>query len=142
MTLTRANTEFLTCADVGPLMTAAGMDGTTVDGTNADLNGPIGRALHDLGHAVASFVLVANADVDDVTDAQTGEFLDRVILHTLEAVLGNLDDVDITVGPRSEKLSQLAAQAERRVARLRVTLGAGMVTPAATVITLNIAEHD
>jgi len=123
-------------------MTAAGMDGTTVDGTNADLNGPIGRALHDLGHAVASFVLVANADVDDVTDAQTGEFLDRVILHTLEAVLGNLDDVDITVGPRSEKLSQLAAQAERRVARLRVTLGAGMVTPAATVITLNIAEHD
>ncbi len=142
MALTRANAEFLTVASVGPAMVAAGMDGTTVDGTNTDLNGPIARALHDLGYSVASFVLVTSAEVGAVTAAETGEFLDRVTLHTLEAVLGNLDDVDITVGPRSEKLSQLAGQIERRVKRLRDTLGVEMVTPEARYITVDIAEHD
>lgn len=142
MVLTRANAEFLTVASVGPAMVAAGMDGTTVDGTNADLNGPIARAVRDLGHSVASAVLVVDADVAAVTDAQIDEFLDRAVLHTLEAVLGNLDDVDISVGPRSEKLSQLAAQLERRIERLRDELGVGMITPTAAVITTDIAEHD
>lgn len=142
MSLTRANTEFLVVPRVGPLMTAAGMDGTTVLGSNLDLNGPIGRAIRDLGHTVASAILVADADIASVTDAEHNEFLDRVTLHTLETVLGNLDDVDITVGPRSEKLSQLAAQVERKIARLREALGEDMATPKAQYITLQIAEHD
>jgi len=142
VTLTRADAEFLTIASVGPAMTAAGMDGVTVDGTNADLNGPLGRALHDLGHAVASFVLVTDADMALVAVAETGEFLDRLTYYTLEAILGNLDDVDLTVGPRSEKLSQLAAQIERRAKRLRDAWGIGMAMVTAAVITTDIAEHD
>lgn len=146
MTLTRANTEFLVQARVGALMTAADMDGTTVDGTNADFNGPIGRAIRGLGHSVASAVLVADADVAAVTGAETDEFLDAVTLHTLEAILGNLDDVDITTGPRSEKLSQLAAQVERKIARLRKAMeaeyGYGAAVPEVGYITLQIAEHD
>lgn len=146
MTLTRANTEFLIEARVGPLLTAAGMDGSTVDGTNVDLNGPIGRAVRDLGHTVTSAVLVADADVAQVTDAQTYEYIDTATLHTLEAILGNLDDVEIRVGPRSEKLNQLAEQVERKVARLRKAMerdyGYGMATPVAGYITRDIAEHD
>lgn len=142
MTLTRANTEFLTIAQVGPLLTAAGLDGTTVDGTNASLNGPIGRAIRDLDYTVGSAVLIDNDDVALITDAEIDEFLDRVVLHTLEMILGNLDDVDLVVGPRSEKFSQLTGQIERRVARLRSVLGETLATPTSGMITLNIAEHD
>lgn len=146
MSLTRANTEFLTVSQCGPLLTAADMDGTTVDGTNLSLNAPIGRAVRDLGHSVASAILVTDADVASVTDAETDEFLDSVLLRTLEAILGNLDDVDITTGPRSERLSQLAEQVERRADRLRASMeedyGLGLAAPEQGYITINIAEHD
>ena len=144
MALTRANAEFLLEARVGPLLTAAGMS-TSVDGTNVDLNGPIGRAVRQLGHTVTSAVLVTDADVAQVTDAEIDEFLDRAELHTLEAILGNLDDVEIRVGPRTEKLDQLAAQAERKAKRLLVYVesayGGGSVVEAG-YIQKDIAEHD
>lgn len=145
MALTRANVELLTVADVGPLMTAAGM-AITVIGSNADLNGPIARGVRALGYTVASAVLVADADIDDVTDAQHSEFLDHVNLYTLYAILGNLNDVDITVGPRTERLSQLAAQVVRKIGLLETAMvaehGFGLATPVAGVITRDIAEHD
>lgn len=145
MSLTRANAEFLAVAEVGPLLTAAGM-AITVAGANADLNGPIARAVRALGYAVASAVLVADVDVAQITDAQHDEFLDHVTLHTLESIAGNLDDVDITVGPRSEKLSQNAAQVERKIKRLRESMeaayGYGMADPIALgPVTLDFAEH-
>ena len=145
MSITRANTEFLLVARAGPLLTAAGMDGSTVDGTNASLNDPIGRAVRDLGYTVASIVLVSNTDVAQITEAQYDEFLDVATLHTLEAILGNLDDVDITVAPRTEKLSQLAAQIERKIKRLRRYLEQdydyGLVAPVAGYFTQEFAEH-
>ena len=144
MALTRANAEFLTVARLAPLMEAAGL-AVTVLGANADLNGPIARAVRDLGHTVTSAVLVADADVAQITTAQTSEFLDACELHTLETILGNLDDVDIKVGPRSEKLSQLALQVERKIKRLLAAMGTaygyGMATPDAGYITLDFAEH-
>ena len=144
MSLTRADTEYLLEAGVGPLMEAAGMV-VTVAGTNADLNGPIGRAIRDLGYSVASAVLVADADVASVTDAQTDQFLDIAMLHTLEAILGNFDKADINTGPRSEKLNQLAAQAERKIKRLRTSLerdyGYGVGTVTAGYMQQDFAEH-
>ena len=145
MSLTRANTELMIVARTGPLLTAAGM-AITVVGSNASLNDPIGHAVRQLGHAVASAVLVTDADVAGVTDAETDEFLGLATLYTLEAILGNLDDVDITVGPRSERLNQLAQQVERKADRLRAALedefGYGLAVPTAGYIQLNIAEHD
>jgi hypothetical protein len=127
-------------------MTAADLDGTTVDGTNADLNGPIGHSIRDLGYAVADATSVADADVAQVTDAQTDEYLDVATYYTLAAVLGNLDDVDIRVGPRSEKLNQLAEQVERLMDRMRERLedayGHGFSVVATGYIQLDRAEHD
>lgn len=146
MSLTRASTEFLVVPRVGPAMTAAGMDGVTVDGTNVDLNGPIGKAVRYLGHTVASAVLVADADVAQVTDDQLDQFLDLTTLYTLEAVLGNLDDVELRVGPRTEKFNQLAEQLERKIKRMTKQLekeyGFGLSVLVPGYITLNIAEHD
>jgi len=145
MALTRANSELLIVARVGPLLAAAGM-AVTVLGANADLNGSIGKAVRSLGHSVASAVLVADADVAAVTDAETDEYLDLATLFTLEAIAGNLDDTEIRVGPRTEKLNQLAEQVERKIKRLEESMadeyGYGMATPVVGIITRDIAEHD
>jgi len=128
------------------MMAAAGMDSTTVDGTNVNLNDPIGKTIRYLGYAVVSAVLVSDADVAQVTDAETDEYLDLVTIHTLEALLGHLDDVDIRVGPRTESLSQLAAQVERLLAKLSAKAdkeyGFGMATVTTGYIQKDIAEHD
>jgi hypothetical protein len=122
------------------------MDGTTVDGTNASLNDPIGKAVRYLGYTVTNPVLVSDADVAQVTDDETDQFLDIATYYTLNNVLGNLDDVEIRVGPRSEKYQQLAEQLERKLERMKKQLeneyGFGYTTPQPGYITLNIAEHD
>lgn len=145
MALTRANAEFLTVARLAPLLEAAGL-AVTVDGANADLNGPIGRAVRDLGHVVDSAVLVDDADVARIAVAQTSEFLDACELHTMNAILGNLTLVDIKVGPRSQKISQLATQIERKIKRLldsmALAYGYGLATPEAGYISMDFAEHD
>ena len=143
MAMTRADTEFLLVASFSPLLTAAGM-AITVAGANADLNSPMGRAVNDMGYTVLSPVLIANADIANIVDADRYEFITIASLHTLEAILGHLDDTDITVGPRTEKLSQLTAQVENKIERLRKELedeyGYGLAMPEYGVITLNFAE--
>lgn len=118
---TRANLESILVKRLGPLMSAAGM-AITVAGSNADLNDPLGYALRTAGYSVTDITSVADADIANVSNGD----LDKVILlaewRTLDTVLGNLDDVDTTVGPRSLKLSQLAGQAERKFDRLEKRL--------------------
>src|SRR5690242_14586451 len=102
MSLTRANIETILVKRCGPLMTAAGM-ATTVLGSNADLNDPIGYAVRKAGGSVTSFVAVADADIAGVDELGYDQLLDLAELRTLETILGNLDDVDLRVGPRDEK---------------------------------------
>lgn len=143
MSITRANAETLLVRRIGPLLVAAGMDGATVDGTNNDLNGPIGWAVRYLGHTTADITSITDTDMAKVAAADYDEFLDIATLQALESIIGNLDDVDIAVGPRSEKLSQLAKQAEGLMDRLlKRRPGYGMTTPEIGYITHNIAEHD
>ena len=144
MAVTRANVETVLVARVGPLMTKASMDGTTVDGTNADLADPIGWALRVAGYTTA--------DVSDPTSAEVGsaeDDMDEVLalseLRTMENTLGNLDDVDTAVGPRDEKLSQLAAQLEKMIKFKRVVLeksyGYGVSALATGTLTYEFVEH-
>lgn len=144
MALTRANAEFMIVADLSGLLSAADMT-ITVVGSNANLNRPIGRALAYLGYSVTDITSVADADVAQVTDAKTAEFCDLLILYTMETILGWLDDVDLTVGPRTEKLSQLTTQVERKLAslskRMQLLYGYGLSTPETGYITRYFAEH-
>ena len=60
--------------------------------------------------------------------------------------LGNLDDVDISLGPRNEALGQIPARLEKRIDRLTAKVqrehgvGAGFLE--AGYITLDIADHN
>jgi hypothetical protein len=119
MAITRANVEAFLVKRCGSLLTAAGMDGTTVSGSNADLNDPIGYAIRKCGGTVAALASVADSDLAGIDSADYDQLIDIAELRTLESIEGNLDDVDISVGSRRESLNQLAAQVAKKIDRKR-----------------------
>lgn len=74
MSFTRAFAEAATIPSVGEMLAWAGYDGTTKDGTNADLDGPFLDALYRLGLQPAGSV-VADADLTPLTVVQQPRFL-------------------------------------------------------------------
>lgn len=140
MTLTRANVESIIVQRAGPLMLKAGM-AVTVVGTNASLNDAIGWALRQAGYTVADPSLVTDSDVSAVTTANLDLFLDLTEYRTLLSVMTNLTLVDTKVGPRDEKLSQLAGQIEKRLGWLSVILGFSVNTLTEGVLPYDFAEH-
>ncbi len=145
MAVTRANVETVLVARLGPLMTKAAQDGTTVDGTNADLADPIAWALRVAGYTTADVTDPTTAEVAAAED-DIDEVLALSELRTMENTLGNLDDVDTAVGPRDEKLSQLAAQLAQMIKFKRVVLelsyGYGASALTTGTLTYEFAEHD
>ena len=144
--LTRANTESILISRIGTIYVAVELDGTTADGTNADLNDPIGYGIRQTGGTVASFVLVTDADVATVAETDYDEFLDISEYRALVNAQGNFASVDIKVGPRSESLSQLgnrlAVMIKGKKERLDEVYGTSVGVRTAGVITLDFAEHD
>jgi hypothetical protein len=124
-------------------MSFAGM-AVTVAGSNASLNDPLGYALRQTGYTVASITSVADSDLASLEVDDIDQILDYAELRTLENIAGNLDDVDITNGPESEKFSQIGASLEKRISRLAAniaeTYGAGVTVETGT-ITYDFAEH-
>jgi hypothetical protein len=144
MTVTRANVEEILVQRCGALMSFAGY-AVTVVGSNANLNDPIGYALRQAGYSVASISAVADVDLAAVNDADIDQILDVAEFRTLENISGNLDDVDITNGPESEKFSQVSAALEKRMARLQDKINSAYgtgVTANVGSITFDFAEHD
>ena len=145
MTLTRANIEAILVQRCGAYMTAAGMV-VTIAGSNANLNDPIGYAVRMCDGTVTDYLTVADADILTVNSTDYDKLLDIAELRTLENILGNLDDVDITVGPRTEKLNQLAlnllARANRLNKRIEDAYGIGAPSVDAGHITLDFADHN
>jgi hypothetical protein len=142
MALTRANAEVMLIDRCGKKMTAAGMDGTTVTGINADINQPLATALIGMGLTPVNLMDIADADLAAVEDIP--QLLDRAELRLLESIAGNLDLVDITVGPRREALSQLYDQVNKSIQRMTdkiASLYGGMSTGlSAGVVTLDFQE--
>lgn len=120
MSLTRANVESILIRRCGKLLTAADLNGTTVDGTNADLNDPLGYAIRKLGYTVTTPTSVADADVALVATSDYDACLDLAELRTLETVLNEVIRlVSVTVGPHREDLSDMAKALEAMIARKR-----------------------
>lgn len=122
MAITRSQAERILIRRVGALFTTAGLDGVSQAGDNPDLVDPIVTALHTLGLTVADVADVQDADLSGLVLADYNAFFDLAEYRALGNILGNLDLVDITVGPRTEKLSQLSDQVEDNMEQLRKTL--------------------
>jgi hypothetical protein len=143
--ITRASIETILIRRAGKVMTAVGLDGVTCDGTNVDLNDPAGYALRQLGYTVADLVNVSNADLASVSADEIDQLLDIAELRTLENALQNCDQVTISVGPRTENLSDLRDGLEKAITRKRDYLtgqyGSG-ATLEAGAIGLSFQQHD
>lgn len=146
MAITRANVETLLVKRCGSLMMAAGMDGTTVSGSNADLNDPLGYAVRKCGGTVATITSVADSDLSGIDSGDYDKLIDIAELRTLESIEGNLDDVDISVGSRREALNQLSAQVAKKIDRKREQVerayGVGLGELEAGVVSLGFQEQN
>lgn len=146
MALTRASVEAILVHRCRRMLTAAGLDGTTVDGSNADLNDGIGWAIRQLGGTVASIGAVSDSDLAAIAESDTDALLDLAELRALENALGNLDLVDIKEGPEQQALGQIGVRLERAIARKRAQIerdhGIGLGTITAGVIDLAFQQLD
>lgn len=138
--LTRTLAETILVQRVGPLMEVAEM-AVTIAGTNADLDDPLAWACRGVGGTTSAHNTVTAAELALLSPAKYDDLLALAEYRTLQNILGALNAVDITVGPRSEKLSQHVVQVQGMLDRLESTVSA-IATPMTTgCITLDFAEH-
>lgn len=120
MSLTRAATEVELVRRVGAWLTAAGLDGTTVNGTNAALASPIAWALRQSGYTVADPTTPADGDFAGVTNVD--KLFDLAELRTLETIERNYTDVDSVAGVVEAKQDQLRQGIQRAIAEKRAQI--------------------
>lgn len=144
MAVTRAQVEAILVSRLGPLLTKAGMDTTTI-GSNSDLNDPIGWALRQNSYTVTDISDVTDTDLASLVTDDIDKMLDFAELRTLESILGNLALVDVKVGSRAENLSQLAKQLETRIdkltKKLEDTYGLSVPSMETGLLTYEFAFH-
>lgn len=106
-----------------------------------DYYDPISWALMEMGYTVADPTLPTDAEVAAVPNSLRNKFLALAEYRLLANILGNLAAVDTTVGPRSEKLSQLAEQVKERMKTLEDEYGLAVSALEPGIITYEFAEH-
>src|SRR5512139_2454820 len=138
MTLTRANVESILLRRCGTTLEKAGLDHQTENGSNLDLNDPLGYAVRLCGGPVSSAALVADADVATVATEDTDALLDVAEYRLVET----------TSGPQRQNLSQWAAAIAAKVERLEKKIGDrydidfGGTVLAGGVVDLDFMEKD
>lgn len=140
MAITRANCEVILVRRLKVLMEAAEL-AVTFAGLNADLDDPLAWAVRRVGGSTADISTATDAELAAVDVDDHDDLIDLAEYRVLRNVLGNLDLVDISAGPRAEKLSQLANQV-RAMLEARESFVASFVTPlTAGYLSLDFADH-
>lgn len=142
MAYTRAQVETLLLRRFGSFLTKVGMDGTTANGTNTDLEDPILSGLHACGIYPADPTNLTDSDLTDVGNTNVNKFLDLAELRGLENIAGNNTLVDVKAGPLAESLGQLATTLEKRIARLQEKINAKYNLNLRTVVLRVPSEYD
>lgn len=119
---------------LGPVMKEVGLDGETDDETNRSMDSAMVRAYAEMGHTPAAIDEVSDAELASLGTSSTLELIDRTEVYLLAEMATRARQLtDITVGDRSEKLSQLAAGLERDYADRRRGVEARYGSPANAV---------
>jgi hypothetical protein len=146
MTITRSVVEQELVSRCGELMGHVGFDKTTIDGTNADLNSPIGYAVRVVGGTVTSPALVVDADVATVDAGDEDALYDVAELRLLLNIRGNLTTVDLWSGPFREAYSSigdyLKDQIDALTKKVEEEYGLAGVNAQAGMVTNDFASHD
>ena len=148
MTVTIAQLETILVKRAGDLLTQAGLDGTTHDGTNADLADPVAFAVRTMGGTTTDPTNPADADLValGVTDDTLDELLALAELRILETCHSALIDlVDVTIGPRREALGAIAARLEAKITKMETRIaklyGYGLGTLETGVLPLDFVQE-
>lgn len=127
----------------GKFLTAAGLDGTTQNGSNQDLLDPVAEALVFCGVSVADFTTPTSAEVAQVASADLPKFLRVAEYRTLETVLDNWAKPDQVAGTDNEQKlgalrDSLAKTQSIKLKRLQDEFGYGLE---ATGVEFGIFNH-
>jgi len=145
-TYTRAYAEVILVNRCGALLTFVSKDGTTVDGSNTDLNDALGAAIRRLGGTVTDPTSVVDADIQTVDSDYFDALVDVAELRLYYSIRGNLTAVDTTAGPFSDKFSDIGdyldAQIKALTDRIESEHGLGGPEAQAGYIVRSIASHD
>jgi len=147
MALTIVQVETILIRRVGTLFTAVGLDGTTVDGDNADLVDPIGTSIRNLGGTVTTITDIVDADLAGITEDDYDELLDVAELRALQSAHSAATTlIDTKLGPRDEKLSSvattLAKLIDQKQKQTEELYGYGLRELESGLLQLDFAEHD
>lgn len=141
MTTTRAQLEAVLIRRVGAWYTAAGLDGTTVNGTNADLSDPIASALVQLGYSVADITSVTNTDIAAVPDTDIPRVLALAELRAVETAAGSMSTQDVSgLGYSIKTSTRIDAAIDRLRASILARYGIGGATLTGGTLTLDFQE--
>ena len=95
----------------------------TGDPTKPSVDQCIGWALRMLGYTTASILAPVNGEVTAVASDRVDALLDLAELRTLESILTNLANVDLTTGPVTEDLSDLPDRLAKLIPEKRKAIG-------------------
>jgi hypothetical protein len=122
MPVTRSQVESVLISRCGKILAKFGLDGETIDGTNASLNDPIADGVRSLALAVVDISVVSDADLSYVADADVPQLLDVAECRALESALNNLDSTDEKVMQGEQDWAKFAARMESTIARRKAQL--------------------
>jgi len=115
MALTIVQFETILTKRVGKLMTAVSLDGTTISGSNTDLADPIGLAIRHMGGTVATITAIVDGDLAGFAEGDYDELFDVAEYRTLLTIQGSYAYIDVVIGPRDEKWSNLGDQLAKMI---------------------------
>lgn len=143
MPVTEAQIETELIARDGSLLTNAGLDGTTVNGTNAAILPAVAWALRQMGYPTTTFNVVTPTDLARVPDSQLDELIDLAEYRVLLNIQGRLSTTRISLGPLTEEFSGVGDLVKLKLGnlllQLRALYGFGLGTIGVGVIDWNIA---
>lgn len=144
MALTREQAEFVLVVRTRSLLGEAEMSDSA--GGNPDLNDPLAWALMRLDIEPGNITAVADSDLANLASAHVNAFLDLAELRLLQTVYQRLTQVDLTVGPRSERYDQLAQRIQKAIESRRKDIaadyGIGQGALDAGVVSLDFMAKD
>lgn len=111
----RSDIETVIIARIGKILTFVGLDGTTKDGTNVDLNDPIADALETQSLTPISRIAIADADTQRVATGNSQWFLRDVELRALYTVLNQFIYYSETFVDNTERIIEVRQGVEKRV---------------------------
>lgn len=143
--LTRADIEYSLIHRRGTILVYYGMDGSTHDGTNPDLNECIVSGIRMLGGTVQSVTNVTDSDVASVPSDLQGATVTACEYQLVKTLRSRSTDVDLITGPFAAKFSQLPDRLLADLKLLREDLeefGVGVPDVDAGYITTDFIEND